>query len=150
MSSRKDADNYKDKLGLDLIAFYAADFAKWKQKFSEIQNKVDILIVGNTAGINDFDEKAAQSHALKHAKIPSGAVQIEPMPFAMVGYLKVAEEQGVWSAKAALDILQGKKPSDIPITKNTQGKMVVNIKMAEALKIEIPFSLIESASSIIE
>jgi ABC-type uncharacterized transport system substrate-binding protein len=150
LSSRKDADNYKSKLGLDLTPAYVASMDDWKKKFTELQGQVDILIVGNVAGINDFDPKAAEVHALANAKIPSGAVQSEPMPYAMIGYLKVPEEQGAWAAESALKILGGTSPADIPIVRNKEGQVMVNVKIAQAAGIEIPYSLIETASSVIE
>lgn len=150
LSSRKDAENYKSKLGIELTPVYASSFSEWKQMYSDMQKQVDILILGNTVGINDFNKKDAITHALSNAKIPSGAVQPGPMEYALVGYLKVAEEQGNWAAESALKILRGTSPSDIPIVRNKEGQVVINLKMAEASGIEVPFSLIESASKVIQ
>ena len=80
LSSRKDAENYKSKLGIDLTPVYVSTFDDWKQKYSDMQDQVDILIVGNVVGVSDFDEDAAAAHALANAKIPSGAVQIRFTP----------------------------------------------------------------------
>ncbi|MCB1868395.1 MAG: hypothetical protein KDI43_07655 [Gammaproteobacteria bacterium] len=148
LSSKKDAANYKDKLGIDLTAEYARDFADWKAKYTEMQGKVDILLLGNVIGISDFDEAAATAHALSQAKIPSGAVQVEPMPYALIGYLKVPQEQGSWSANTALKILGGTSPADIPITRNKEGEVVINLKMAEAIGVDVPFDLIETATTV--
>lgn len=150
LSSQKDAANYKNKLGLDLTPVYVSSFAEWKQKYAEMQSQVDILIIGNIVGISDFDEDAATTHALANAKIPSGAVQIGPMPYALVGYLKVAEEQGAWAADAALKILGGQSPSDIPVTRNKEGQVVINLKIAEASGIEVPYELIETATTVMQ
>ena len=111
---------------------------------------MDILIIGNVVGINDFDPAAAEAHVLANAKIPSGAVQGELMPYAMVGYLKVPQEQGSWAAESALKILGGIAPSDIPVVRNQEGQVMVNVKIAQTAGIEIPYSLIETASSVIE
>lgn len=150
LTNRKEVDNYKDKLGLQVEPAYATNFADWKAKYQAIQDKVDILIIGNTAGMSDFDAKAAEAFALQYAKIPSGAVQKGPMPYALVGYLKIAEEQGSWAADAALKILGGISPSDIPITRNKDGQVVINLKMAEASGIEVPYELIESATTVMK
>ncbi|MCB1829087.1 MAG: hypothetical protein H6964_05910 [Chromatiaceae bacterium] len=150
LTERKEAENYKSKLGIEVQPAYIQSFAEWKQKFTEMQDQVDILIIGNTAGLPDFDEQAATAHALANAKIPSGAVQTGPMSFALVGYLKVAEEQGSWAAESALKILGGTSPADIPITRNKDGKIVINLKMAEASGIDIPYSLIETATLVMQ
>lgn len=150
LSSRKDAENYQNKLGINLTPYYASSFSDWKNKFSEIQNGADILIVGNVVGIGDFDKNAATQHVRSNARIPSGAVQMGSMEYAIVGYLKVAEEQGAWAAESALKILRGESPAAIPIVRNKEGQVVVNMKVAEASGVEVPFSLIESASNVIQ
>lgn len=149
-SSRKNVDNYKNVLGVDLTEFLVNDMAEWKEAFKKIQGEFDMLIVENVIGINDFNAKAAEAFAIANAKIPSGAVQEENIPYALLGYLKVAEEQGEWSANAALKILGGTSPADIPIVKNQKGSLVVNARIMAATGIELPYELIESADKIIE
>lgn len=36
------------------------------------------------------------------------------MAYAVIGLVKTQVDQGEWAARAALEILKGKKPSDIP------------------------------------
>ena len=68
----------------------------------------------------------------------------------MIGYLKVPQEQGTRAAESALKILGGTSPADIPVVRNKEGQVMVNVKIAQAAGIEIPYSLIETASSVIE
>lgn len=150
LSSQKDADNYKSKLGIDVTPVLVKSLDEWKQSYQAIQDQYDILLVGNTVGIEDFNVQDAEAFALKHTKIPSGAVQMDPMPFAVLGYLKVPEEQGDWSAQTALKILDGTAPSSIPIVKNTKGSLVINARIADKAGIELPFDLIQSAEKVIE
>jgi len=150
LTEHKEAENYKSKLGIDVQGSFVDSFAEWKQKYIDLQDQVDILIIGNTAGMADFDAKAAEAHVLKNARIPSGAIQINTMPYALIGYLKVAEEQGTWAANAALQILDGKSPAEIPVSRNTEGSVVINLKMAEATGVEVPYTLIESATTVME
>jgi len=150
LTEHKEAENYKSKLGIDVQGSFVNSFAEWKQKYIELQDQVDILIIGNAAGMADFDAKAAEAHVLKNARIPSGAIQINTMPYALIGYLKVAEEQGTWAADAALKILDGKSPAEIPVSRNKEGNVVINLKMAEATGVEVPYSLIESATTVME
>ncbi len=147
-TEHKETSYYKNRLGLNLVEVYAADFADWKKKYSEIQDKVDVLVLGNTASMTDWNEQEANQYALAHAKVPSGALQEGPMPRAMVGYLKVAEEQGQWSAEQALRILAGTAPASIKVTENKEGKLKVNIKMTEKLGILLPFELLQGAEII--
>ena len=150
LSSHKDAENYQSKLGLDLTPVFVSSLAEWKAKFTEMQGQFDILIVGNVAGISDFDPAAAEAHVLANARIPSGAVQSDLMNYVMVGYTKVAEEQGAWAADAAVRILEGASPDSIAIVKNQEGNMIINTRVAAAAGVDVPYSLIEVASATIE
>jgi ABC-type uncharacterized transport system substrate-binding protein len=150
LTEHRNVDFYKSKLGITVAGSFAKDFADWKTKFTAMQSDVDILIIGNNASLGDFNADAALAHVKANSKIPSGAVGVAPMAYAMVGYLKVPQEQGQWAADKALAIISGTSPGSIPIEKNKEGKLVINTIIVEASGIEIPFSLIESADSVIE
>ena len=150
LSSQKDADNYQSKLGIDVTPVLVKSQAEWKHNYKAIQEKYDIVLLGNTVGIEDFNAQEAEAFALQHAKIPGGAVQMDPMPYAVLGYLKVPEEQGNWSAQTALKILDGAAPKDIPIVKNTQGSLVINARIAATAGIDLSYDIIQSAEEIIE
>jgi ABC-type uncharacterized transport system substrate-binding protein len=53
------------------------------------------------------------------------------MPYAMYGCANVPREQGEWIAQAALDILNGKSPKDIPVAKNVQRRAFLNPTLAK-------------------
>ena len=57
------------------------------------------------------------------------------MPYALLGVGKLPEEQGEWAAQAALRILGGTPPSEIPVTHNTKGQLLFNPRIAERLRI---------------
>ena len=71
------------------------------------------------------------------------------MSYAILGYLKVPEEQGSWAALTALKILDGMEAGDIPIVKNTRGYIVINARLADKANIELPFEYIMAADKII-
>lgn len=150
LTERKEAENYATKLGIDVKPVFVATFDEWKQKYRELQDQVDMLILGNFAGMSDFDLEAAKAWATQHAKIPSGAVQEGPDALAMIGYLKVPEEQGYWSAQTALKILDGAQAGTLPIAQNREGSVVINMRIAQAIGVELPYSLLESATKVIE
>ncbi len=109
---------------------FVKTMAEWKQAFLEMQSQVDILFVSNYAGIVDWNEAEAATFAQANSKVPSGSIYDFMMPYVMLGYTKIAEEQGAWAGKAALEILRGKAPSAIPVAANKQAKIFINPKLA--------------------
>jgi ABC-type uncharacterized transport system substrate-binding protein len=122
---------YTKALGLSFAAEkYVKTMAGWKEAFLKMQGEVDVLFLGNFAGINDWNEADAAAFALAESRIPSGTIYDFMMPYAMLGYTKVAEEQGIFAATAALDILKGAAPSSIPVAANKRAKIFINPKVA--------------------
>jgi ABC-type uncharacterized transport system substrate-binding protein len=56
----------------------------------------------------------------------------------------------MWAAETALKILNGTPPASIPITRNKEGKLIINAKLAQKMGLEIPYELIETADQTIE
>jgi ABC-type uncharacterized transport system substrate-binding protein len=149
-TARKEAENYKSVFGMVLTEYFAKDFDDWKKGFAELQGKVDMLVIDSDGGL--YKDQAADMKAFVEAnsKIPSGSTYDFMAPVALVTYAKVAEEQGFWSADAAMKILGGQSPADIPVAKNTEGKLIVNTRIAKALGADLPFEIIQSADQVIE
>ncbi len=109
---------------------YVKTFADWKEQFRKMQGEVDVLIVGNPAGITQWDNAAAAEWALENGKVPSGTIHEFVMPYAMLGMTKVAQEQGIWAAKTILEIWKGKAAGSIPLARNKEAKLMINVKLA--------------------
>jgi ABC-type uncharacterized transport system substrate-binding protein len=52
------------------------------------------------------------------------------IPYAVFGLVKVAREQGEWAGRAALEILAGRRPSEIPLARNAQTRALFNADLA--------------------
>jgi len=142
---RKSAVLYKSKYNLDIDNRYAATFDDWKKEFKSLQNDVDMMLIPSPAGIAGWDKESAVEFVLENAEIPSGTTILTAMPYAMIGFTKVAREQGEWAAGAALEILAGKKPIEIPVVTNQKAKIYINMQLAKQLDITFPMELIEQA-----
>ncbi|MCP4702744.1 MAG: hypothetical protein GY862_38670 [Gammaproteobacteria bacterium] len=149
-TARKEGLYYKKIFHLELDEKYVKDFSSWVAAYTELQNKYDLLIVGNKAGIKDWNESEAEQIVKTETKIPTGAIYDFMAKYALIGYAKVAEEQGEWAAKTALDVLNGTGIDSIAITTNKKGYIFVNMGIAKAMGITIPDDVVKSANKIIE
>ena len=125
---------------------YVKTFAEWKDEFKKMQNEVDVLFFGNYAGINDWNEAEAAAFALEHTRIPSGSAYDFTMPYTMLGMTKIAEEQGIWAGKAALQVLKGTPISSIPVTQNKEYKLFLNVKLASKAGVVFKPELVRNAT----
>jgi ABC-type uncharacterized transport system substrate-binding protein len=150
LTNRNEVENYKNAFNLNVVPYYASDFEDWKKGFVQIQKKVDVLIVYNFVAIEGWNKAEAQNFAIRNTRVPTGTMQEGPMPYAMVGFLKLPQEQGMWAANTALKILDGTSPAAIPVTRNKEGKLMINMKIAQGMGAEVPYEIIESADAVIE
>ena len=109
-----------------------------------------MLIMHSDSGLYDDRRSELEAFVQANTRIPTGSAYDFMAPLALISYGKVAEEQGAWSAQSALKILDGTPPSAIPIVKNKEGTLIINAKMAKALRVSIPYELISSADQVIE
>jgi ABC-type uncharacterized transport system substrate-binding protein len=150
LTARKEAENYKKIFGITVREYYAKNFDDWKKGFKELQKSVDILLLASDGGL--YSDKASEMKSFVEANttVPTGASYDFMAPYVLLDFAKVAEEQGSWAAHAALKILDGTSPADIPVVKNKEGKLIINMRIAKALGVDIPFNFIQSADQVIE
>jgi len=119
--------------------------AEWKEAFVKLQGEVDILILGNNAGAPDWKDADAAAFAAANTKVATGTINDWMMPYAMLGFTKVPEEQGQWSAKAVIEILGGKPAGTVPVTPNKQAKIFINPKLGAKAGIVFSPELVRTA-----
>jgi len=122
------------------------------QEIQSIMNESDVgLEVFHMDTKRNTDEGFKKKAALNaKTKIPTGCDLDFMTPYSFLGYTRSAQEQGRWAAQAALKIIGGTPASDIPMSKNVEGDMTVNLKVAKAAGIKVPKSLLKKAVHIIE
>ncbi len=128
---------------------FVANFSEWKAEYLKLQDEVDMLILGVSAGIADWNDTEAEVFVLENTKIPSGVEARWMMPFALIGLTKVPEEQGEYAANTALRIIDGEKPSDIPVEENKKENLMLNLKIAKKLDVAFSAEMLRTAAEII-
>jgi ABC-type uncharacterized transport system substrate-binding protein len=145
-TERIEGPYYKKALGLSFAAeVYVKTFAEWKAAFQKMQSEADVIFLGNYAGINDWNDAAAVQFHAANARVPTGTIYDFMMPYAMLGYTKIAEEQGEHAGRTVLEILKGKSPASIPVVPNRKAKIYVNAKLASQAGIVFKPELVRTA-----
>jgi len=151
LSERKSLHYFKEKLKISFSdEKLIDDFPEWKREYLRLQDSVDMLIWTNPIGIKGWDDDQAVAFILKHTKIPTGAVTDDNVRYAMIGRVKIAEEQGWWAGKTALRILNGTSPANIPVTTNKESRLFLNMQLANRLGIKFSMDLLEKATLVEE
>ena len=147
LSNHKEADNYRSRFNISLEKeVFVETFEEWKSAFRRLQSEVDMLIIAPPSFLKTADEKAqAAEFVAEHTAIPTGCVEDWITPYALIGFVKSADEQGQWAGQTALRILRGRSPSDIPVAANTKASIYLNMPIAGKLRVVFPMKLIESA-----
>jgi ABC-type uncharacterized transport system substrate-binding protein len=138
--------------GLTLSVKLVNSFAAWRKGFEQVQN-TDLILLGNPAGIHDWDDAAAgrflqantgktSSQASRGLTLSFGVAMSRHAVFAMIN---MPEEQGEWSGQLARLILAGKSPAELPITANRRWQMLANPELARKIGIRLPERILQRA-----
>jgi len=125
------------RFNLTLRKRLAINQSEWIKNYKEAQ-KSDFLILGTKSGINDWDDEIAHQIVSEYGRIFSITDYEWMTRFSVLGLTKIAQEQGEWAAKTALNILQGASPSSIPIIPNQHWDIIINDKLLKNININIP------------
>ncbi len=137
ITAKKEAVNYRKVFGLKITEYYAKNFQDWKRGYKKLQNEVDMLIIASDGGLYDDYAKEYVDFVVRNSKIPSGTCYDFMARVALIGVVKIAEEQGLWAADTALQILDGTSAADIAIVENKRAKLFINKKLADSMGVDL-------------
>jgi hypothetical protein len=146
-SNQKEALYYRKQFSVSLASTVFVDnLEQWKSAYVELQDKVDMLILAPPSFLaGEQDQAEARRFVLEKTRIPTGSVEDWIAPYSLVCNAKIAAEQGQWAARAALRILAGTAPREIPVAANRNAQLYLNMPLARKLGVIFPVELIEQA-----
>jgi len=135
------------KAGIQLTGKLVSTTQEWQQAYLEAQNS-GFIVLGSFSGIQHWDENRLSAFAIKNAKNLVVTSHDWMMPYSTIGFTKIPQEQGEWAAQAALEILKGRSPSEIPIVSNRKWELWINHQHLHATGIVIPRKLLRKAKKV--
>jgi ABC-type uncharacterized transport system substrate-binding protein len=134
---RKELVHHERLFGITYEKTYLVrSHAEWKSAFLRAQHEVDMLMILGVGALPDWDPADARRLAEERSEIPSGTDFEWLTAVSLIGVVKSPEEQGRWAANAALRILEGVPPSDIPLSYNREGELFFNARIARKFGIK--------------
>ncbi len=125
------------------------DFEDWKAAFENAMVDYDVVYIPTNGAIKNWNHDEAVDFVAEHISKPVFTCDDFMMPYAVFGLTKIAEEQGEWSANAALNVLKGIQDiSEIELTKNVRSKSWINLKLAEKVGFEPSQELVNESELI--
>ena len=149
LSSHKVVLTFEKKLKTKVKTYFITSKKELEKYFVMAQKEADILILGTFATLRaSITKKYLKEYILKHTIIPSVATVKLGSETALLTFANKPEEQGEWAANTALDILKGKKTSEIKVVENKKAEIYINVTLMKKLKVVLPLALLENASMI--
>jgi ABC-type uncharacterized transport system substrate-binding protein len=128
------------KQGIHLDSALAFTMNDWLKAYTSAQ-QYDFIIIGSKSGIQDWDEERVVNTIRTLSQKLSITSHDWMMPYTMLGFTKVPEEQGEWAAQAALSILDGVEISQIAIVPNRKWDIWTNLPLLKSSNIPLPEGL---------
>ena len=149
-AERKDLLDAAQTVGQQLIFLDATNDHDIETAFVTIaQRQADALMVGSGAFLNSKSERIvtlAARHTLPVIYIQREAVMAGGLMSYGTSITDAYRHAGIYAGR----ILNGEKPADLPVMQSTKFGLLLNLKTAKALRLEIPDRLLALADEVIE
>jgi putative ABC transport system substrate-binding protein len=147
---RSEAEAAARKLGLEVIALdirrHDEDLAS---KFEAVRGRADALYVG-TGGLVTLNRARIFTLALATRLPAASGLRVLSEAGSLMSYGADYADLFRRAGDHVDKILRGTRPSDIPVEQPTKFELVINLKTAKALGLEVPPTLLARADEVIE
>ena len=144
-SQKKNVDQLSQRFKVQFNVRLAKTFDQLRQDYLDLQEKCDMIIVQEFRSVQGFNHEAMKTFVNTHTKVPTLTTANFMVDYSLIAYAKSGEEQGEYATRTALQILDGRSPGDIPVTKNKKAKIYLNMTLAKKLGIKFPMTLMDYA-----
>lgn len=152
--------NYPGHMPIQLTSFIQPPtFSKWIKKVNYYgrDNAIDAFLIPFTNSVKqDWNQKSmspAEVMMWTADNVTKPIVGLWPSAAehgALCAVVVDPKEHGTVAALMAKKIISGEKAAQIPIVTNQDGFVVINLKAADRLNIDVPFTVLQCADNIIE
>jgi len=148
LSDSSDVNRIKKHVKKQVISSFVSSKKEWKKEYLKLQDKVDLLIVGNVEPIYDLStsSKEIKDFVRKNTKIPSVSWNTSMRNIVLMVLAKSPKEQGVLGANMVLSVLRGKDIKTIKIDENKNARIYINLSLAKKLGAIFPFDVMDNAT----
>jgi putative ABC transport system substrate-binding protein len=143
----KETQKIANEMGLEIVTASVSNTDEVLGAANSLVSKVDAFYI-----ISDNTVIAGQDAVIKVAldsKKPLIAVEEAGVEKGALGTVGISYYKlGILTANIALEILQGKKPSETPVYSAKDGDLFINTKTAQAIGVTVPSDLLKQAKKI--
>jgi ABC-type uncharacterized transport system substrate-binding protein len=147
LSARKEAIFYERRFNIKINKRFVGNYAEWKQAYLDLQKEADMVLVGNSESIPDWNPATAKQFVEANTSVPTGNWDKWMKDYSLLTFATVPAEQGQWAARTALKIMDGTSPADIPVVTNKKAEIYRNMRIAKKLNIVFPMEFIRRSKS---